>query len=399
MSPLKTSNSATARSPLLRLRQQITAITQPQPKKIISTKLILTLLAALIILLGYANLASAETFRKSTHAPPTDFGRLFPESDATATLAISEPRDQRFAEISFAAPPTPTPLPAATITPVPTTSEAPLEHEAAFQQNAALEYVVIITIDGLRPDALDLTDTPTLDALRAKGAFSPNAQTISLSETLPSHASLLSGMTAEKHGIQFGVPYMGWPGMNGPTVFSVAHEAGLSTGMVFGKDKLNYIALPNSVDFLYGGDAHDPQIKEWAVELIEAGLPNVLFIHLPDTDRVGHAYGWLSPNQLFAVTFADSMIGEIVTALETEGYLPRTLLIITADHGGHDKGHGNDCLIDRTIPWLAAGPGVAQGVTLNSNINIYDTAATALHALELPIPENWDGQPVLEIFE
>jgi arylsulfatase A-like enzyme len=76
--------------------------------------------------------------------------------------------------------------------------------------------VIIITIDGMRPDGLDLADTPTLDRLRAAGAYSPNAQTISLSETLPSHASMLSGMMAAKHGIQFGTPYIGWPGMNAP---------------------------------------------------------------------------------------------------------------------------------------------------------------------------------------
>jgi phosphopentomutase len=210
---------------------------------------------------------------------------------------------------------------------------------------------------------------------------------------------MLTGMTPEKHGIQWGLPYIGWPGMNGPSLHSVAHEAGLTTAMVFGKEKLNHLVLPNSVDNLFGVNAHDPEIKDQAVEFIETDMPNVLFIHFPDTDRVGHAYGWTSENQLFAVNFADSMINEIVTALERGGYLQNTLLIITADHGGHDHGHGNDCPQDRTIPWLAVGPGVPSGVTLSSPINTYDTAATALYALELPIPENWDGRPVLEIFE
>ena len=75
------------------------------------------------------------------------------------------------------------------------------------------------------------------------------------------------------------------------------------------------------------------------------------------------------------------------------------LLIITADHGGHDHSHGDDSPLDRTIPWLAVGPGVPAGMILTSNINTYDTAATALYALGLPIPENWDGRPVLEIFQ
>jgi hypothetical protein len=73
-------------------------------------------------------------------------------------------------------------------------------------------------------------------------------------------------------------------------------------------------------------------------------------------------------------------------------------LIVTADHGGHGFNHGDDSPEDRTIPWLAVGPSVPPGVTLSRKVNTYDTAATALYALKLPIPETWDGQPVMEIF-
>jgi arylsulfatase A-like enzyme len=102
---------------------------------------------------------------------------------------------------------------------------------------------------------------------------------------------------------------------------------------------------------------------------------------------------------LYAVNYVDGLIGEIVAALESGGYLHNTLLIITADHGGHGFKHGDDSPEDRTIPWLVVGPGVPVGVTLTSSINIYDTAATVLYALDLPIPEHWDGQPILEIFQ
>ncbi|MCB0156118.1 MAG: alkaline phosphatase family protein [Anaerolineae bacterium] len=262
-----------------------------------------------------------------------------------------------------------------------------------------IEHVVIISIDGLRPDALFLAVTPNLDRLIAGGTYCPQAQTVDPSITLVSHASMLTGMLPEKHGIVWGMPYIGWPGMTGPTLFNVAHDAGLSTAMVFGKHKLHYLVLPNSVDTIYGEDMHDPDVRDRALEIIEAGLPNALFLHFPDNDRVGHAYGWMSENQFYAITYVDGLVGEIVAALEAGGYLPNTLLIVTADHGGHGKSHGDDSPLDRTIPWLAYGPGVPAGLTLNRAINTYDTAATTLHALDLPLPENWDGQPVLEIFE
>ena len=168
---------------------------------------------------------------------------------------------------------------------------------------------------------------------------------------------------------------------------------------MFGKEKLGYLVIEESIDELLCEDVHDTEVKEFAIETIEAGLPNILFIHFPDTDRVGHEYGWMSENQLFAVNYADSMIGEIVAALEAGNYRDRTLLIISSDHGGHGFKHGDDSPVDRTIPWLAVGPGVPAGIILSSHIDTIDTAATAAHALNLPIPERWDGKPILEIFQ
>ncbi len=359
-----------------------------------------------MLALAWANLAMAAQIDDFSTAPAADSIPVIGETPAlvqwvTPQVAPSPtpfPLPEKLncdcaPEATAAAPPA-TPLPRGNSGSAP----AILAPTAEITTEGRIEYVVIITVDGMRPDALERADTPVMDSLRARGAFSPRAQTVYISETLPAHASLISGMTPPKHGILWGMPYIGWPGMNGPTLFSLGHEAGLSTGMVFGKQKLHYMVLPDSADKLFGADAHDDEIKEEAVQFIRSGLPRLFFVHFPDTDRVGHKYGWLSPNQLYAIAYADEMIGEIVAALEEGHYMANTLLIITADHGGHGFRHGDDSPEDRTIPWLAVGPGVPQGVTLGSHIRIYDTAATALYVFDIPIPEKWDGQPVLEIF-
>ena len=262
-----------------------------------------------------------------------------------------------------------------------------------------IEHVVIISIDGLRPDAWEESDTPTLDALRAKGAYSAKAQTVLPSVTLIAHASMLSGMSPKKHGIYWNDydPALGQ--INGPTLFSVAHEAGLSTAMVVGKPRLAHLVLPDSVDNYDYAGFMDRQVVDHALAVIQSGLPDVLFIHLPDVDTAGHATGWMSKEQLIVISGTDHLLGEIVAGLEAGGYLEHTLLIVTADHGGSGKAHGSDSPEDTTIPWLAVGPGVPAGITLQSEIVVYDTAATALYALNLPVPAVWDGRPVLEIFD
>lgn len=371
-------------------------------------------LVASILLLCCANLVAVWALwstvdSKDTAAAPDqiaetatpDFLPLLPAPQATlpptpvATLVIPFTPTPRSSPTPMASP---TPVPTETL--LPSSTPPPAAPTETPPPAVIARKVVIISIDGLRPDALDQANAPALHGLRARGAYSASAQTVKISETLPSHASMLGGMIPEKHGILWGLPYIAWPGMNGPTLFSVAREAGLNTAMVFGKDKLHYLILPGSVDIVFGADdVPDVEIKNQAIKIIQAGLPDVLFIHFPDTDRVGHLFGWMSPNQLQAVAFTDGLIGEIVTALETGSYLNSTLLIITSDHGGHGRFHGDDSPEDRTIPWLAAGPGVSQGLTISTAVNTYDTAATALYFLGLPIPQTWDGRPVLEIFE
>jgi hypothetical protein len=336
----------------------------------------------------------------STPTPsPLPEPTLTAEPTSTATRVIVDtPTSTRTPTPTNTKLPTATHTSTSTAIPSPTVTDPPTATLTPTLQ-PGIQHVVLISIDGLRPDALESADTPILDDLRARGGYSPNAQTVKVSSTLPSHASMLCGTTLDKHGLLLPLPYIGWPGINGPTLFDMAHEAGLTTAAVTGKKKLDYVISPDTVDEFFCADAHDAEVKEHAVELIQAGMPDLLFVHFPDTDRVGHEFGWMSPNQLQSIAFVDGLIGEIVAELENGGYWSNTLMIVTADHGGHYFGHGDDSPVDRTIPWLAVGPGVPPGITLASIINTYDTAATVLYALSLPLPEWWDGRPVMEILE
>jgi arylsulfatase A-like enzyme len=73
------------------------------------------------------------------------------------------------------------------------------------------------------------------------------------------------------------------------------------------------------------------------------------------------------------------------------------MIIVTADHGGHDTTHGTDMPEDTTIPWVISGFGI-QPMLLTSQVHTSDTAATTAFALGLPIPPEWDGVPVFEAF-
>ncbi|MGH7473537.1 MAG: alkaline phosphatase family protein, partial [Candidatus Methylomirabilales bacterium] len=60
--------------------------------------------------------------------------------------------------------------------------------------------VIIISIDGGRPDGILQAATPTITRVWKQGAYSFRAQTISPSTTLPAHTSMLTGISPDRHG-------------------------------------------------------------------------------------------------------------------------------------------------------------------------------------------------------
>ena len=61
--------------------------------------------------------------------------------------------------------------------------------------------VVVVSIDGLRPDAITTYQASTLQRMMHEGSYTLAASTINPSKTLPSHTSMLTGQPPERHGV------------------------------------------------------------------------------------------------------------------------------------------------------------------------------------------------------
>jgi arylsulfatase A-like enzyme len=258
-----------------------------------------------------------------------------------------------------------------------------------------VQRIVIISVDGLRPDGLLRSNIPRISALINGGAVSYSAQTVFPSGTLPAHASMLSGMCVSKHGITWNdyEPARGY--LAGPTIFSVAHDAGLRTVMVVGKEKLKTIARPGTVDTFRFVPGSDEEIVQAALQEAAGGF-GVLFVHLTFPDFIGHTEGWMSAAYLGIIGRDDTAVGTLLDGLRAVNLLEGTLIILTSDHGGHDQSHGSALQEDMTIPWIIFGPGVTESLSLEVPILTVDTAATGVWALGLTVPAEWAGRPVVE---
>jgi predicted AlkP superfamily pyrophosphatase or phosphodiesterase len=280
--------------------------------------------------------------------------------------------------------------------------------------------VIIVSIDGGKASAIRRLvqggKLPNLKRLMDEGSFSLTAQTVIPSSTAPAHVSMLTGIDYPKRFpddeaiVNKNEPFDDnrHKPVDATTVFEVAKKAGLRTALIAGSGKrIKYVEKPNTLDFAEYLPSDDERLQR-AMNLLSdpQKRPNLLFLHLTETDHAGHKFGWgddakgipPSPEYLQALQNIDRRIGKLVEVLQALRLWERTLLIVTADHGGIDKNHGGRTPDELTIPWIASG-GLARKssmLQIDRTVRVYDTAATALAALGLPVPSDWDGKPVLE---
>lgn len=264
--------------------------------------------------------------------------------------------------------------------------------------------VVLVSIDGLRPDAIARFTAPTLQRLIKEGSYSLSARTIMPSTTLPSHTSMLSGEPPDEHGVFWNnVTSAKVDVVNFSTVFSVARQHGYRTAAFFSKAKFGPLQRPGTLDY---SQAPGGWFGRWSGartvgdvrSYLEDQRPNVLFVHLSDPDVAGHSSGWMSQAYGQAVQTADAALGQLLTVADSAYGKGNYSLVVTADHGGHAYGHGTSDPQDVTIPWIAWGRGVHAGL-LDEKIDTFDTAPTVLWLLGVEEPDEWDGSPVEEAFQ
>ncbi|MEX0892514.1 MAG: ectonucleotide pyrophosphatase/phosphodiesterase, partial [Gemmatimonadota bacterium] len=262
---------------------------------------------------------------------------------------------------------------------------------AGQREPVPTRHVVLISVDGLRPDAIAEAGARHMTRLQAEGAWSHTARTIMPSKTLPSHTSMVTGVEPAVHGITWNSDRTGETGPVGvATIFELARERGMTTAGFFGKAKFNHLDRPGTIDHFQAPRGSDT----WAatrtvgdvVNYLRHERPNLLMVHIGEPDFAGHILGWGSMVYNWGVRRADGAVGRILEAADEAFGEGGYTVILTADHGGHGRSHGSDHTDETTIPWIAWGQGVQPGA-LADGIVTTDTAATILWLLGVPAPE------------
>ncbi|NIP38335.1 MAG: sulfatase-like hydrolase/transferase [Candidatus Dadabacteria bacterium] len=276
--------------------------------------------------------------------------------------------------------------------------------------NAKDKYIFVITIDGLRPDAISETNTPSLSNLLQKSSYSLNASTVFPSSTMPSHTSLFTGLDAKNHKNTLNehkkIRKLISQGkyLQFDTIFTIGEKNGFRTTFICGKDKLKFLIRPSLQNTVLCHDIYDnkdnivPIITTTFTSSFKTNRNKINFIHYPEPDLSGHRNGWMTEKYLESLRSVDKEIEKLLGLIRTEMAEKESLLIITADHGGTEKTHGTRSKEHMTIPWIAYGNSVKKNHKIKKEVKIYDTAPTILNFLGIKTPPNLDGKAVTEIF-
>ena len=256
------------------------------------------------------------------------------------------------------------------VTTAPVTAAAAAPRAVPANATTKFDHVILISVDGLRPDAIDGPEDGDLAGFRRmlRGPHTLQARSdADLTVTLPNHMSMITGRPVggpNGHGwtenedppaARHGGTLHKHKGSYVASMFDVAHDEGALTTVVATKTKFTLTIQS------YENDEGDPDrsgrddgrnkidifalahTSKMARELTTSVLGShparsLQFVHFAAPDAAGHSKGWdMAPGSLYraAVAEVDRELAALLTFIDADPLLRgRVAVILTADHGG-----------------------------------------------------------------
>ena len=252
--------------------------------------------------------------------------------------------------------------------------------------------VILILVDGMRPDAL--ADIGPAQEIMKKATYTMNGETVFPSVTLPCHMSLFHSVTPERHGTTTNIYMPQVRPING--LCEILKVADKRSAIFYNWEDLRDVSRPNSLTHaaFYAGrrlgyKETGEMLTDELINYVKTFNTDFTFLYFGYTDWAGHKFGWMSEEYLSAMQSSWNNIEKVMSALGDE-----YTYIITADHGGHDRTHGSEMPEDMTIPMFFCGENFEKGKEIE-NVSILDIAPTITSLIGLAPDEDWEGNSLI----
>jgi predicted AlkP superfamily pyrophosphatase or phosphodiesterase len=246
------------------------------------------------------------------------------------------------------------------------------------------KYVVMVSIDGFRPDFYlnEEYPTPNLKFFKENGVYAQGVNGVFPTVTYPSHTTLVTGATPAVHGVYYNTPFEP-NGVTGlwnsqfslikiKTIWQAAKDAGLKTASVswpvtegapidynlpetftlknpgdrrqptselatpkglFEEVQENATGKMTAMDLNLNYFKMDENLGRMAAYIMRTYRPNLMTVHLPTTDKAQHSQGRSGSEVKFTLATADRAIGAILESFKLAGIQDSAAIIVTGDHG------------------------------------------------------------------
>jgi len=290
--------------------------------------------------------------------------------------------------------------------------------------------LLLLSLDTLRADRVGSygygpAQTPQLDALARRGLRFAQATTV-VPLTLPAHSSLFTGTFPAWHGVRDNGGF--YLDEEQTTLAERLKDSGFRTGgfvgafvldrrwgiaqgfeRFFDDFDLDKFKDNPSMDAIQrpGSEVVD-QALQWLSE--DRERPFFAWVHLYDPHTPYAApepYRSRFPATMSGaydaeIAATDAQLGRLLAALESDGRLRETLVVVTGDHGEMLGEHGEQThgffIYDAAvrIPLIMAGPGLPARA-IPDQVRIVDVMPTALELLGVPQPSAVQGVSLLPL--
>jgi len=287
---------------------------------------------------------------------------------------------------------------------------------------------LLITLDTTRADRLgcygyQAAVTPNLDRLAAGGVRFENAY-CQVPLTLPSHASILTGLNPVRHGVHNNGNYV--LGQEKITLAEILKEKGFATAAFVASFSVDSrFGLDQGFDvyddeFETGSPFKPVNSERRADKVLDAfsawfaGLAGKQFFawvhffdpHLPYSPPQEYMRDFAGRPYDGEVAYMDKYVGEVIRLLEAKGLLDRTLIVAAGDHGeafGEKGENGHGIFIYEMairVPFIIYHEGnVPAGLNLAGPARLIDIVPTVLDFLKIGVPDGLDGRSLVPVVQ
>ena len=236
-----------------------------------------------------------------------------------------------------------------------------LPHLCIAQQN---KKVLIIGIDGCRPDALMAANTPNIDLLLNNAIYSLHALNDDITISGPGWSAMLAGVWSNKHGITNNT-FSGSNLSQYPHFFKRVETIypSLNTVSISQWGPINNSIVLNHADYIVNV-ANEISVTQEAIDRLTNHDPDVMFLQYDDVDHAGHASGFSKTNPAYIqqIQEVDTEIGHVLQALQNRRNYNNEnwLILLSTDHGGINTSHGGPSIEEKTIFTIAHNKSFVQ---------------------------------------